>query len=92
MVNPVFRFLPGNKSPPESALVKSATAGLIASARWSVEPASGFLWYCHLLFLIKVPTPEGEQFIYFFPQQGLRVFKNKKYFKIRINEAQSRPN
>jgi hypothetical protein len=63
MVDTMFCFFTGNKSSPESAFVESATAWFKTSAAgWPVEPASGFLWYCHLLFLVKPPTPAGEQF------------------------------
>src|SRR5690606_10306016 len=59
LVDPVLGLLAWNETSPESAFIKSATAGFLeTSARWPVEPASGFLWYCHLFFLVK-PLPEG---------------------------------
>ena len=64
MIDTMLCFFAGCKSASETAFVKSTTAGLKAPAAWwSAEPASGFLWYCHLFFLVN-SHPVGS--IYFF--------------------------
>jgi hypothetical protein len=64
MINTVFCFFAGNKPAPETALVESATAGFKTSAAgWPVEPASGFLWYCHLDCLVSPSPSKGICFL-----------------------------
>src|SRR5262245_20416369 len=80
MINAVLGFLAEDESAPEYAFVastaswfKSSSTGLLkaALAWWSVEPASGFLWYCHLFFFVKPHPARSNCFDYLNPRAGV---------------------
>jgi hypothetical protein len=73
MVDPMFRFFAGSKSSAiESSFIKSsATAWFKTPAWWPAEPASGFLWYCHLFFFVK--SRPGRDDCFYFINSSSRV-------------------